>query len=355
MKRHTKIYGSAVLAALILGLLILGLGSYELSYLTVAAAEHLRLMAARQPIQLLIESPDTRPDVRRKLELALRARRFASQTLGLPDNESYTSYVDLGRPEVAWNVLAAPRFSITPVEWCFPIAGCVVYRGHFSEEAAREFARRQQQEGNDVYVAPVAAYSTLGWFDDPVLSTLLDQSAENLAAIIFHELAHQQLYVPDDSPFNEGFAVAVEREGVRRWLRSERQDGVIENVSARWRETDAQVRLILETRDALARLFSSELTAVEKQQRKRALLQQLQDTLCGGGGSCEDKALPRAASGQIREMNNAYLAAVATYHAHIPAFEDLLARANGSLPRFYELARDMAKLSRQERRNHLEE
>ena len=355
MKRHTKIGGSAALAVLILTLLILGFGSHELSYLTVAATEHLRLMAARQPIQLLIESPETRPDVRRKLELVLRARLFASQTLGLPDNDSYTSYVNLGRPEVAWNVLAAPRFSIAPVEWCFPIAGCVVYRGHFSEGAARKFARQQQQEGNDVYVAPVTAYSTLGWFDDPVLSTLLDQSPENLAAIIFHELAHQQLYLLDDSSFNEGFAVALEREGVRRWLRSEQQDAVLENVSARWKETDAQVRLILETRDALARLYASELTAVEKQQRKRALLQQLREALCGGGGSCENKALPRAAAGQLREMNNAYLAAVATYHAHIPVFEALLTRANDSLPRFYELAGDMAKLSRQERSNHLDE
>ena len=147
MTRHAKLFGSALAVASIPAVLILGLGSHELSYLTAAAVGHLRLMASRQPIQALLDSADTSPETREKLELVVRAKRFAEETLGLPANGSYTHYVEIDRPQVAWNVYAAPRFSIKPIEWCFPVAGCVVYRGYFSQDDARGVRVRAARNG----------------------------------------------------------------------------------------------------------------------------------------------------------------------------------------------------------------
>ena len=354
MTRRAKTYGSAALAVLILALLILGLGPYELSYLTAAAVGHLRLMASRQPIQALLDSADTSPETREKLGLVLRARRFASEALGLPDNGSYTHYVEIDRPQVAWNVYAAPRFSIKPIEWCFPVAGCVVYRGYFSEDDARAFALEQRETGHDVHVARVTAYSTLGWFDDPVLSTFLKRSDEGLAGLIFHELAHQRVYVGGDSAFNEGFAVAVEREGVRRWLRSEGRGEALEGVEKRWDETEQRGRLIEEARGALSRLFSSDAGPVEKQRRKDEVFGRLRDALCEAAPGCDQAAPGRAVPDEFGQINNAYLAAVGTYNDYVPAFEGLLERVGGELDRFYREVADAADLSLGERSRRIE-
>ncbi len=354
MTRRAKTYGSAVLAVSILGLLILGLGPYELSYLTAAAVGHVRLMASRQPIEAVLDSPDASPETREKLGLVLRAQRFATEALGLPDNGSYTQYVEIDREQVAWNVYAAPRFSIKPIEWCFPVAGCVVYRGYFSKDDAREFASQQRMAGNDVYVSRVTAYSTLGWFDDPVLSTFLKRSDEGLAGLIFHELAHQRVYVGGDSAFNEGFAVAVEREGVRRWLRSEGRGESLEGVEKRWDETDQRGRLIEEAREALSRLFSSDAGPVEKQRRKDEVFGRLRDALCEAAPGCDQASPARAAPDEFGQINNAYLAAVATYNDYVLAFEGLLERAEGELDRFYREVADAAEVSPGERARRIE-
>ena len=337
-----------------LGLVILWLSSQRFRYVVTAAVEHLRLMAASQPIELLIDSPDTPPDLRTKLELVRRVTRFASNTLGLPDNGSYTRYVSLDQPQVAWNVFATPQLSTTPLEWCFPVVGCVVYRGYFSRSAAREFAAGLRRDGHDVYISRVTAYSTLGWFNDPVLSTFIGLDPQDLAGIIFHELAHQQLYAPGDSDFNEGFAVAVSREAVRRWLRSKGKDGALTAINARWSEKDAQVRLILKTRGELSRLFSSDLPSAEKRSQKQELLQELQDYICEAGNNCEEKTLPYPAGDDFQAINNAYLVSVATYSVYVPAFEGLLADMNHDLQRFYQRAEDLAALPMVQRRELLD-
>ena len=175
-------------------------------------------MARAQPVASVIADPATPQALRERLELARSIRDYASRELKLPDNGSYRSYADLGRPYVVWNVVAAPEFSLEPVESCFPVAGCVPYRGFFAREDAERHAERLRAAGNDVNVRGVPAYSTLGRFDDPLLSTFIRNPDAELARLIFHELAHQLLYVKDDSTFNESFAVVVERAGVRRWL-----------------------------------------------------------------------------------------------------------------------------------------
>ncbi|MDR2216338.1 MAG: aminopeptidase, partial [Nevskiaceae bacterium] len=177
-------------------------------YLAQAARGQLQVMRAREPIDKLLARPDTDAQLREQLQRAQRIREFASRELALPDNAAYRSYADIHRPYVVWNVVAAPALSVSPRQWCFPIAGCVAYRGYFSETGAREFASSLAAKGDDVTVGGVPAYSTLGRIADPLLSTVSRYSEADLAALIFHELAHQVLYVPGDSAFNEAFATA---------------------------------------------------------------------------------------------------------------------------------------------------
>ncbi len=178
----------------------------------------MQIVSKRQPIEAVLSDPATPEKIRSRLEYVQAARDFASDELGLPDNDSYRSYADLGRPYVVWNVFAAPEFSVEPRRWCFPIAGCVVYRGYFNQESARNYARRMRRRGDDAAVGGVAAYSTLGHFKDPILNTMMGWSDAQLAATLFHELAHQVVYIPGDSEFNEAFATTVEEAGLDRWL-----------------------------------------------------------------------------------------------------------------------------------------
>jgi len=201
--------------------LLLAGGCESIGYYRQAIEGHLGVMASARPIDAWLADPSTSPALRERLETARRIRQFASRELGLPDNGSYLSYADLGRPFVAWNVFAAEEFSVEPKKECFPFAGCVSYRGFFAEEEARRHAAQLREAGYDVHVAGVPAYSTLGWFEDPLLSSFILYSDAQLARLIFHELAHQMVYAGGDTTFNESFAVVVEEEGVRRWLEAE--------------------------------------------------------------------------------------------------------------------------------------
>src|SRR5215469_11326482 len=197
------------------GVLSAGCGT---PYLMQAASGEWHVLHERVPIDTVLADPHTPPAERTRLEQVRAAREFASRELGLPDNDSYRSYADIGRPYVVWNVVAAPEFSVAPKRWCFPVAGCVAYRGYFHEQSARDFALGLEERGYDVAIDGVPAYSTLGKFADPVLSSMLRYGDDDLAATIFHELAHQLLYVRDDSEFNEAFATTVEDAGLERWL-----------------------------------------------------------------------------------------------------------------------------------------
>jgi len=200
---------------LLLVLLLLG-GCTTLSYYRQSVSGQWELWEKRRPIDEVIAAPDTPSALRKKLQSVLAMRDFASAELALPDNDSYRSYADLQRPFVVWNVFAAKPFAMTLKRWCFPFAGCVGYRGYFSQTEAQKFADEQAAAGLEVYVGGVAAYSTLGWFDDPMLNTVLNRSPARIAGLVFHELAHQQLYIKGDTAFNEAFATTVELGGVRR-------------------------------------------------------------------------------------------------------------------------------------------
>jgi predicted aminopeptidase len=309
--------------------LALAAGCQSLAYYTQAIGGHFSVLAKARPVSDWLADPATPPELKARLETARRIREFASKSLALPDNGSYLSYADIERPYVVWNVFAAPELSVEPKLECFPFAGCVSYRGFYSEDDARRHAERLRAEGYDVYVGGVPAYSTLGWTDDPLLSTFIRDSDAQLARLVFHELAHQVVYARGDTTFNESFAVTVEEQGVRRWLEAENRPGELAAFSsAQARKRDLAER-VSQARERLEAVYASDLARERKLEHKRAEWQRLRAAY---------PALPA-------EPNNAFLASIAVYTELVPAFERLLAES-GSFEAFYrqvkELARDPA-------------
>jgi len=261
------------IAAACIALLLSGCSS--LGYYVQSVGGQLDIWRRERPIEEVIKNPATPEVLRRKLATILEIRAYASRELGLPDNRSYRQYVDLGRPYVVWNVFATGEFSVQPVQWCFFFVGCVSYRGYFAKEDADAFAAETARRGHDVYVGPVPAYSTLGYFTDPVLNTFMHYPDVEVARLLFHELSHQLVYVRDDTVFNESFAVAVEQEGVRRWLARSgdaRQHGAFERTQ---RIRAAFGLLVLRYRDQLATLYEADLAPDAMRARKTEILRAL--------------------------------------------------------------------------------
>ena len=321
-------------------------------YLMQAADGEYRLLHARAPIAELIDDPKTQPQLRARLEEVRAARDFAARELGLPDNDSYRSYADIGRQFVVWNVVAAPELSLQPLRWCFPVAGCVAYRGYFHERRARELALELEARGFDVVVEGVPAYSTLGKFADPVISSMLRYDDDELAATIFHELAHQLIYVRDDSEFNEAFATTVEEVGLARWLEHRGAAERIGRLHTEQEQEAALLALLVPARARLAALYASAAPAAELRAGKRRILGQLAADI----GALERRQgvhYPLYDEWIAAGLNNAQLAAVATYYECVPGFKRLLAAENGNLTRFYDAVRALAKEPRAERHAQL--
>jgi predicted aminopeptidase len=316
-------------------------------YLLQSAQGQLSLMSKREPIPRVIDDPSTPAALRAQLKSVTAIRDFASRELGLPDNGSYRKYADIGRPYVVWNVVAAPEFSVDPKQWCFPIVGCVAYRGYFVENRARRFAAGLHAKGFDVVVGGVAAYSTLGHFDDPILSSMVNWNDVELASIIFHELTHQMLYVPNDASFNEALATTVEEEGVRRWLQQQgRVKDLAEHLLLHGRYLEV-IALMNETRNHLRTLYASGLPPPLMRERKRETFEELREAYAAlkaqWGGHAPFDAWFAA------DVNNAHLASIATYFTCVPGFERELKAVGGDLPAFYLRVRELAKLHRQQR------
>ena len=327
-------------------LLFLG-GCTNVGYYWQSVRGQLEIWSRQRDITDILQDQEGPEAVRRRLADVLRMREFAVRELGLPDNASYTRYADLGRPFVVWNVFATPELSLNPVSWCFPFAGCVSYRGYFSQAEAEGFAAGLARQGHDVYVGGVPAYSTLGWFADPLLNTVIDYPNPRLALLIFHELAHQVVYVRDDTVFNESFAVAVEREGARRWLArhgTEQDRTAYERGQARREEF---VRLVERYRQRMKTLYESPLDPATMLSRKKATFEEMardyQKLKSGWGGfSGYDRWFEQA-------PNNAHLASVAIYTQLVPAFQALLAQEGNDLPRFYNAVKALARQPLEER------
>ena len=319
-------------------------------YLAQAARGQMQVLHARRPIDNVVTDPNTPPDLRGRLLDVRAARDFAVSELHLPDNRSYRTYADIKRPFVVWNVVAAPEFSVEPKHWCFPIAGCVAYRGYFKEKKARAFAAGLAKGGYDVTVEGVPAYSTLGKFADPVLSTMMRYGDSELAGIIFHELAHQLLYIKNDSEFNEAFATTIEDAGLERWLKARGHPDLMQEFLQENARERAFIVLFARTREQLAHLYASGMARPGMREKKAAVFAELTE---------QARALQRQDGVQYYEpwlkegLNNAHLASVATYYKCVPGFQRLLAQEDGDLVRFYAAARALSKQPRATRHAQL--
>lgn len=355
----------AVLSALLLS------GCSSLGYYWQAVSGHLSLMQAARPVEDWLQDERSSEALRQRLALASRIRHFAVHELHLPDSRSYQSYVHLQRPAVVWNVVAAPELSLQPKRWCFPVAGCVSYKGFFNEAMAQQQAQVLRAQGLDVAVLPVPAYSTLGWLNwaggDPLLSTFLGYPEPDLARLIFHELAHQVVYVSSDTAFNESFATAVERLGTAQWLAQASEDTRRgqEIEDARRQRFRAQA---LALRRELAALYGERIGSQDASdrsaqqagadqpvrtpaERERLLRLKREAFERFAQRHAQNRADAGAHAGQdawVRRLNNASLAALADYEDLTPAFEALFHQA-GSWPRFLAQVRQLAALPRRDR------
>ena len=319
-------------------------------YYLQAAGGQLEVLRKRAPIDRLLDDPDTPAALAARLSLVRAAREFSIAELGLPDNGSYRSFAALDRDYVVWNVVAAPEFSVEPRTWCFPVAGCVAYRGYFSERRARAKAARLKAEGQDVFVGGVTAYSTLGIFDDPLLSTMLGRDDTALVALLFHELAHQRLYLPGDTAFSESFASAVEELGVERWLRARARGDQWRGYRARKALAGELTGLALAARDDLAALYAAPLSRGEKRRAKAARLEALAAALTR-------RALAHGVDARearfAQPLNNARLALWSAYEGYVPAFRRLFRNCAEDFPCLYARAARLAKLDAAERQRRL--
>lgn len=332
---------------LLLLLVSLSLGG---CYYMQAATGHWQVMQKREPIDEVIDDAATPAVLAARLQLVAAARQFSIDELLLPDNGSYRSYADIERDFVAWNVFAAPEFSIEPRRWCFPVAGCVSYRGYFSREAAYRESERLAAKGFDVAVGGVSAYSTLGNFDDPVLSSMLRWDDVQLAAVLFHELAHQVLYVKGDTGFNESFATAVEEIGIERWLASRDLSDDMAAYHERRTLRGDLMALVAAARGDLGGIYSAPISAQEKRQRKAGRLDRLRQA-----AAARLKAAEHQGSHWLSgELNNARLLPMTLYEGHLAGFRALFERCDRDIRCFYEQATEISEFGDAERNRVLD-
>jgi len=350
----------AAAGLLMVALAVLGLlgGCAQLAYLQQSAGGHLQLLNAARPVPDWLAEQGLDPALRERLLLTQRLRDFASQSLHLPDNKSYRRYAQLDRPAAVWNVVAAPELSLAPKNWCFPVMGCVVYRGYFKREAADAFAAGLRAQGLEATVYGVPAYSTLGWSNwvggDPLLSTFIRYPEGELARMIFHELAHQVAYAADDSVFNESFATAVELIGARAWLAEHGAEAARLTDELQLRRRQAFLALAMRYRERLDSLFAGAEADADKRRAKAQLMSEMRADYAR---EQVDAASPlygyRAYDGWFERANNASFAVLAAYHELTPAFEALYERSGRDWPRFYAEVRRLAAEPRAQRRQQI--
>lgn len=338
-------YGALILLILTVS------GCSSLGYYMDLMAGHNELVEQQKPVSEILASKETRPELRELLETSQNIRDFASKKLHLPENGSYRSYADLKRPYAVWNVVAAKEFSVKAKKWCFLVVGCLSYRGYFTRAEAAAYADALKKEGYDVYVAGANAYSTLGWFDDPLLNTMMYKSEARRAGIIFHELAHQVLYIDDDSAFNEAFATAVEQEGIRRWLATKGKKESYQKYLVNKKRDGELNALLKQTREELKAVYARKMSDEEKRVAKQQVFadmqykyQQLKKSW--QGYNAYDKWMQQ-------DLNNAHLLLISTYHDLVPMFQAILRRENNDMKKFYHAVEELGELEKAQRAEKL--
>lgn len=326
-------------------------GCSSIDYFTHLAAGQYGVLSARKPIAEVVADPATDPRLKARLQLAQEARAFASDKLDLPRNGSYTVYADVGRPYVVWNVFATPEFSLKPVTHCFLIAGCVGYRGYFDKARAEAGAKELEGQGYETYVGGVPAYSTLGWFDDPILNTMMRWDDDALNSTIFHELAHQKLYLKNDTAFNESYATFVQEEGLRQWRAAR---GLPPGDSIATQRGDAFTQLVLDARARLEKVYASGLPPEQMRAAKQAEIERLRTDY----RSLRDTQWQGYKGYDVwmdAPINNARLLPFGLYHKWVPAFAALYAQQGGDWVKFFAAAKALSKLDTAARTAALEQ
>lgn len=330
----------------LLALLALPLSACStVSYLSQAAWGQLSLLSQARPIPDVLADPSTPPEVRRKLQLAQEVRRFALNDLGLPQQKAFTTYVQLNRHSVSWSVVAAPEFSLTLRTWCFPVTGCVSYKGYFNQDAARAEAQKYRAQGEDIDVQAIPAYSTLGYLPDPLLSTTIEQESDvGLVRLLIHELSHAAVYAPSDTPFNESFAMTIEYEGTRRWLAGHGTPEQLGEFQRDLKLEQASTQARADARAQLAQLYAQSISAEQMRVEKAHIFENLRNRL-------NDALAERGHAGRwgVGRLNNANLGQAGAYANLVPAFQALLSSKNGDISALIQAAKACAKLPREQR------
>ncbi|WP_036190390.1 aminopeptidase [Marinobacter lipolyticus] len=329
-------------------------GCSTIGYYSQAISGHVSLMLAAQPIDHLVADPDTDTELKRKLTLANQARRFAENRLALPTGDAYTDYSELGRPWVVVNLVAVPEFSLTPHQWCYPVLGCQAYRGYFNLDGARTEQRQFQELGYDTFIGGVTAYSTLGWFDDPLHSGFTSLSDDRMVALIFHELAHRVLYIDEDTAFNESFATAVELEGLRLWLEKRGEGKQFEAAVQRQAQRNQTLAMVEKTSRELEALYQrkGELTRDAMRQQKEQLFAELVSEYNRRAMHWEE---PGPLGKQLESLNNANIALFRQYNQYVPGFRQLLKEQDYRFDDFFDRVMALSEQDEEQRVQILEQ
>jgi len=328
-------------------LLVCVSGCSTIGYYHQSISGHFKLISKRERIVDIVNDPARDEKLIKQLHLVEELRIFASKQLKLPENDSYRSYVQLDKPYVTWNVFAAPEFSIALQQWCFLVVGCVPYRGYFDEAEANGYAQQLSKQGLDVYVAGVPAYSTLGWFDDPLLSSMLDRGEIVAAAYIFHELAHQQYYLKGDGAFNEAFATAVEEMGVFEWLHQQDRKQDAQRYDDWLLQKSIFSEFIKNSRNEFETLYEKEYDLEKMQVEKEILIAEMRRKF--ENLSSEYKHIARYSKWMSGPLNNAQLGAISLYRELVPAFRRIFGLCGNDFTKFYKYVETIAKLSEEQR------
>jgi len=315
-------------------------GCSSFSYYRQAMGGQYEILNRRVEIDTLINDKNTPEKLRKKLETVLQVRTFSKNEMAMDVGSNYSQYSDLQRNYVVWNVSASPALSLTPHQWCYPIVGCQSYRGYFHQEMAEEEAANLQQQGYDTWVGGVSAYSTLGWFEDPVLNTFIFRNDADLAALLIHELSHQILYIKGDTAFNESFATAVEIEGLKRWLKKVEQEELLSAYQQKREEKAFFIQTVSATTKKLKTLYDSELSESDKTLKKEQLISALKENY---RKAVANNTLRGYYAHWFDEINNAKLAAISNYYNYVPAFSAMIDEVNGDMAVFYKQAKSLGE------------
>lgn len=338
---------NAIRSLLVLTLCAVVSGCVDFQYYRQSVQGHLQIVRQTQDIQDLLAGGALDSQLEQKLQLVLRARTYAAETLHLSFNDSFSQYADLHRDYVVQNLYAAPEFSTELYSWCYPVIGCADYRGFFDGQMLEDLEQDLDSQGYDTYISDVTAYSTLGWFADPVLNTFVTLEDYQLVALVFHELAHQQLYVNGDTFFNESFAMAVAQAGIELFYANEHEADELQAFLKNQQDVSARVELAVQTREKLAQIYQQPLSDTRKRKQKQDILQNLSErylALSNKHLPTTDEELPPRF-----KFNNARLGAVAAYHKYVPVFQNMLATHDGDFVAFYAHVALLGQLADEER------